>query len=141
MNHPQPKATFFQVKDNAIKIGTICKLVQEAMKKEKKIIIHVPNEEAAKYIDALLWKTPEESFLPHVIANKPTKEWVVITETGLNLNEAPLLLNLRPSSPSIDKFEEIYEFYEIAHPEKVKIAENKMKEYEAKQIAVNMQPD
>ena len=135
INHPQPKVIFFYIQDNASKIHCICDQVQQGSTKGKKILIHVPNEEAAKYVDALLWKMPDTSFLPHVISQKPIKEWIVITHLEQNLNQATLLFNLCPSvSPIFHQFEEIYEFYEESYPEKARAAEQKIEIYEANRI-------
>jgi len=42
-------------------------------------MILVPNIEAAQYVDSLLWKTPTDSFIPHVITQSTSSEWIVIT--------------------------------------------------------------
>ena len=89
------KVTFYRVKNNSAKIQLICRKAQEAFQYERRLLISVPNIEAAHYIDALLWKFPEESFMPHVIAETETQEWIAITsQEKHNINQAPHLLNL-----------------------------------------------
>src|SRR5438067_1828946 len=125
MNPQLPRVIFYTVSDNAGKLLRICKTVQDAMQKEKKLLIFVPNEEAGRYIDALLWRMPEDSFLPHIYSNinKNSKERVIITELDNNLNQASVLLNLKPScSPLLPGLEEIHELYEISAPEKEQAA-------------------
>ena len=63
------KVNFYQVKNNSAKILLICAKAQEAIQHEKRLIIAAPNLEAAEYIDALLWNTPAESFIPHIISD------------------------------------------------------------------------
>jgi DNA polymerase-3 subunit chi len=141
MNPVPTKVIFFQVKDNSAKIRCICAQVKESMEKEKKILIQVPNEEAGHYLDALLWRLPEDSFIPHIQTNvnKQIKEWVVITELETNLNEASFSLNLKPSISLIcHQFEEVYEFYEAFNEQKVQAAEKKMADYREKNINVIM---
>ncbi|MBA3721758.1 MAG: DNA polymerase III subunit chi [Parachlamydiaceae bacterium] len=133
-----PKVIFTHVKDNQTKIGHICQTVYEAINKKKRILILVQNEEAAKYIDSLLWRFPEESFLPHSYANKPTKENIVVTTiNSQNLNQAAILLNLSPSTtPIFNHFEEIHELYDETSPPKVENSKLKIKSYQS--LALNI---
>jgi DNA polymerase-3 subunit chi len=128
------KVIFFPVKDNQAKIQLICFKVQQAINQEKRILITVPTEEAAKYIDSLLWRIPEESFIPHAIAQTPVKEWVAITPHLMhNLNEAHYLLNLCPQiCPIYQHFEEIYELYDETHPQKTEWAQKRLQDYQSK---------
>lgn len=136
MNHPFPKVFFFHIKDNQAKIRCICTQVQDSIEKGKKVLITVPNQEAASYIDLLLWRFPEESFLPHLVMSKPTKEWIAITITDQNVNGATRLLNLCPMiSPLHMQFEEIYELYDETHLQKATISQKKLEEYQSRGIS------
>jgi DNA polymerase-3 subunit chi len=127
------KVFFLHANDNQTKIQLICQCIHEAVIKEKKILIVVSNNEAALYIDALLWRVPEESFLPHRISSSPNQEWVVITTNAtLNLNQADCLFNLDSAiSPIYKQFCEIYELYDKTHPQKAQLAQKKLEEYQA----------
>ncbi len=141
MNHnPLPvRVTFFPVKDNNTKLLLICNKIQETLKQEKRILITVPTEEAAHYIDSLLWRIPEWSFIPHSIIHTSTQEWVAITTVMThNLNGANRLLNLCPQScPIYQQFEEIYEFYDDSHPQKAEQSQKKFIHYQSQGIFVN----
>lgn len=139
MKMQSPKVIFFRVKDNQAKVVRICHLVQELVDKDKKILITVPNEEAAKFIDTLLWRTPEESFLPHAIVSGPSNELVAITSiTTQNFNNAHCLLNLCGElNPIFQQFEEVYELYDETHPQKIQQSQTKVQEYKSKGIQIS----
>lgn len=81
--------------------------------KKKKILITVPSEAAAEYIDDFLWKQPKESFLPHTYSKNNEGSEVVITTEQKNINQANLLINLCPGQSSIlDQFETVYELWD-----------------------------
>jgi DNA polymerase-3 subunit chi len=133
-----PTITFFRVRDPKTKIRIICQQVEEAFKQERRILIATPNEEAAKYIDRLLWRVPEESFLPHQIEKGPNQSWIAITTTDThNWNQASILLNLCAEiSPIYDQFEAIHELLDETHPEKYQQSQKKWAEYESKKLQV-----
>jgi DNA polymerase III subunit chi len=130
---------FFTVKDNSGKVQWICQKVQEAMQNEKRLLITVPSEEAASYLDTLLWKTPEESFVPHIISRSPNSEWVVISTLSThNLNQAQYLINLSlPPSPIYHHFEKIFELYDLTHPQKQQASDEKLAYYQSKGIKIS----
>lgn len=137
MSMKPTKVVFLRVKENTSKLQFIYSKVHETVKLNKRIIIFVPNEEAAKYIDSLLWRMPEESLLPHAVVHGPSKEWVAITLTQQNVNQAHRMLNLCPaSSPLYQQFEEVYEIYDETQPQKRELSQKKLEEYQAKKAWV-----
>ena len=135
---PFPKVTFCRVKDNGAKIHLICTKAKESYQLEKRLLIAVPSFEAAQYVETLLWRFPEESFMPHVIADTKTKEWIAITmQDKENINQAPRLLNLCPAfTPLSHLVEEVYELYDETHPQKMKLSEERMQQYESKGFTI-----
>lgn len=133
------KITFYQVKDNAAKIHLICTKAQEAFKQEKRLLITVPNFLAAQYIESLLWRIPSDSFMPHVVADTPTSEWIAITMQDLqNINQAPRLLNLCPTPSALyQQVSEVYELYDETHPEKAELSKQRLQFYQSKGLSVN----
>lgn len=128
------KVFFYRVKDNGAKIKLISTKAHEAFQTEKRLLIAVPSFEAAQYVDSLLWRTPEESFLPHVISDTKTKEWIAITmQDKENINQSSRLLNLTSSVSSLAyTIEEIFELYDETHPQKKELSEKRVIEYQAK---------
>lgn len=94
--------------------------------------------EAAQYIDALLWRLPEESFIPHVIANTSTLEWIAITtQEQHNINQASRLLNLCPAASALyQQVEEIYDLFDESHPQKIELSQQRLRFYQAKGLIV-----
>ncbi|CUI16461.1 Conserved hypothetical protein [Candidatus Protochlamydia naegleriophila] len=131
MKQSIPKIIFYRVKDNQAKIRFICTKAQEALNQEKRLLILVPNPEAGHYIDTLLWRQPEEDFLPHVFTQSSTMEWIAITtQEGANLNQADLLLNLCSHSvQTYQPYHEIYELYDETHPQKLESSKQRLKDY------------
>lgn len=125
------KIHFFPIKKNQEKLQIIANQVQDNFNKEKKLLIHVPNEAAAKFVDELLWKTPADSFIPHSIVNAASSEFICISENHLqNLNQASCLINLCiDASPIYHKFEEIIEFFDETTPDKLHQSKKKVQDY------------
>lgn len=129
------------MKDNSAKIHLICTKAQEAFKQEKRLLITVPNFLAAQYIESLLWRTPSDSFMPHVVADTPTTEWIAITmQDQLNVNQASRLLNLCPTPSALyQQVNEIFELYDETHPEKVELSKQRLQFYQSKGLVVKME--
>jgi len=128
------------VKDNTTKIRLICDRAQAAFKLEKRLLIVVPNFQAAEYVDTLLWKMPSESFLPHTIVDTSTIEWIAITmQENFNVNQAVHLLNLSPAPSALtQQVEEIFELFDETSPEKTKLSQEKLKGYQSMGLTVDL---
>lgn len=121
-----PNVIFLSVKDNASKIARICETVHHHFELKEHLLILVPSEEAAKYIDQLLWRFPEESFLPHSYTNKASKDLVTITTQLKNLNESSILFNLCPEVSLISQeFKKIYDLFDETHPQKLQLSQQR----------------
>lgn len=129
------------MKDNAAKIHLICTKVQEAFKQEKRLLITVPNFQAAQYIETLLWRVPPESFMPHVVADTATSEWIAITmQDQQNINQAARLLNLCPGAPLLfQQVEELYDLYDETHPQKIELSQQRLQFYQSKGLLIKME--
>lgn len=135
------KVTFYRVKDNSSKIQFICRKSQEAFHDEKRLIIVVPNDQAAQYVDALLWKIPEESFIPHRISDKPSKDWIAISLYGApNFNEASRAINLSPQPLLFtDHLEDIFELFDESDPQKKELSEKRFSDYQRIKLLARME--
>lgn len=124
-----PKVTFYSIRDNRDKIRLVSDKSIHAYRDAKRLLISVPNLQSAHYIDTLLWSTPPDSFLPHIVSDMPTTEWIAITlQNEINVNESPRVLNLSPR-PCFLPVEEIYEIFDESHPDKTLLSENKIRLY------------
>lgn len=120
---------FMKVSDNASKLQRLSSIIHQHSKNDK-ILIAVPSNEAALYIDQLLWKLPEESFLPHAVVNFPTKERIAITTSPSNINQAAILINLMPNlHPNPGPVSLIYELLDSTSKEKEAVSLQKKAAY------------
>lgn len=122
----------FRVKDNANKLSVICSKINECYVNGNRILITVPNIEASRYVDQLLWKQPEEAFLPHCISDSPTNDRIVITVKNENLNVANVLFNLCPEIiPLWHTFDIVLDLYDETHPSKIAQSDLRKAAYES----------
>lgn len=121
---------FLTVKSQSAKLQALISVARHCFSSKTPVIYSVASEEAAVYLDELLWKFPSESFLPHAIITKPARELIAIT-TGLeNFNQASVLFNLRPEShPCVTAFPFVYELFDETHPIKFAQAEARKEAY------------
>jgi DNA polymerase III subunit chi len=135
-----PVIIFLSVANNATKLEKICSTVYQHYEQKERVLITVPSQEAALYIDQLLWRSPEESFLPHLITETPSEEPVVITTVLRNLNQAKILLNLCPEASGIaSEFSRVYELLDLTHPSKEKLSRERQAAYRAQTYFIETQ--
>ncbi len=117
----KPSVTFWQVMDSKQKVGCVCQLVHLHFHQAQRQIITVPNQQAAEYLDRMLWHYPKESFVPHAITTAPLAAAVVITTAQANLNEAQVLINLcagvSPVSHTVGLVHELWDKTDAAKEE------------------------
>lgn len=124
------KIYFLRVNDTATKLNGICHIIQTHFERKEAILIAVPSQDAAVYIDQLLWRQPEECFIPHSIVKASTKELVAITTADVNCNNAKVMLNLRSDIPNChDAFDKIYDLLDLTHPAKEQLSRNRLSAY------------
>jgi DNA polymerase-3 subunit chi len=130
-NAQQPELIFLRVTDNQTKLRRIASTVQQHFVKGERILIIVPNNKAASFVDEFLWKIPEESFLPHSPLPCGSNERVVITEDDKNPNRATIAINLCPEPiKRCAQFERIYELFDQTEQGKEGLSKQKILEYE-----------
>ncbi len=126
-----PEIHFLRVTDTTTKLNRIVNTVSEHYLSGERVVIFVPNEQAATYIDELLWRMPQDSFLPHAIAESGTEESVAITRSERNVNRAKIALNLSPGlCKELESFEKVYELSDQTDPKKAKQSQEKLLGYQ-----------
>lgn len=126
---------FLHVKTNQEKVSRLCQTVQRSFDTKERLLIAVPQHEVAQYLDTLLWRFPQESFLPHRISEQPCDDWVVITTSSENLNQAKTLINLLPSiHPSYAHYALLYEIFDETDPLKKEASEKKVAFYKNQRL-------
>lgn len=132
MNPNNTRVIFYQVRDAAAKLKFICEMAQTHFEKQEPFLILVEDAKAQEFVDELLWKFPETSFLPHVVCDETTKDFVAITKTKNNVNQARVAFNLCPTPLLIDTpFRIIYEFEDLTNPSKSKLSSLRFDAYKA----------
>lgn len=107
----RPHIIFFHVRENSKKLSKIVEIAQNHFEKGDKLQIIASDQKALEFVNQLLWKVPEESFLPHVISQIPVKDPIVLTKSRENLNQAKYLFNLCPTPLLFESpYKKIYEF-------------------------------
>lgn len=129
------KVIFLRVQDNTAKLQKIREMSQKHFLAKENMMIAVPSNEAAAYIDQLLWRLPEESFLPHAIVNGITEEKIALATSTQNVNKAKVILNLRNEAiENTDDFAVVYELLDLTHPDKERASRQRQAAYQAKNI-------
>ncbi|MDR3624897.1 MAG: DNA polymerase III subunit chi [Chlamydiales bacterium] len=122
---------FTTVTTNANKLTAVCNIAKTCFTKKEKLLILVQDQKAAEFIDELLWRIPEESFLPHCISDSECNEPVVITTFPKNVNQASILLNLSSKTNNLaDPFQIIYELMDMTSKERHALSQEKLKIYQ-----------
>lgn len=124
------RVIFFQVRDNASKLRRIAETAQSHFEKKDPFLIFVEDEKSQQFVDELLWKIPESSFLPHQALDEPSSELILITKTKTNLNNARIAFNLCPTPLLIEgPFRIIYEFEDMTNPNKMNLSTHRFDAY------------
>lgn len=103
--------------------------------KKEKLLLFVEDEKAQKFVDELLWKFPATSFLPHVISDSETEEWIVISRTKQNLNGAKNAFNLC-STPLLLPFRLIYDFEDLTASNKQTLSNLRFDAYKQNHFSI-----
>lgn len=131
MNEELKKVYFLRVVNTTSKLNGICQTTHKHFRKKEAVLIAVPSQEAAMYIDQLLWRLPVDSFLPHSIANEPIQELVAITTTTINVNQAKIIINLCPDIPkNVTGYSMIYDLLDLTHPTKEQLSLHRQSAYQ-----------
>jgi DNA polymerase IIIc chi subunit len=121
MNTPSSntRVVFFLVRDNSSKLKKIAETALAHFEKKEPFLILVEDERSQQFVDELLWKLPETSFLPHIAADEPTTDRIAICKSKKNVNNARIAFNLCPTPLLIEgPFRIIYEFEDLSAPNK-----------------------
>lgn len=112
-----PSIIFLKVTTNQEKLLSLTTIIQKHFDLSDQILIFTPTDEVARYIDQLIWRLPEESFIPHIISHHACKDRVVITSKKENINKAQVLINLgQDAYATCHEFQTVYELYDQTHP-------------------------
>ncbi len=123
------KVIFLEVHDSSAKLLHLCRIAERHFTAKEPLQILVPDKAALEFVDALLWRLPEESFLPHATSEIPTQELVVITTERAILNSALALFNLATSAFLDHPVKTVYDFDDHSSPEKKQASQHRYLAY------------
>lgn len=129
MKFSETRVVFFQVADPSSKRQRIAETARAHFGKKESLLFFVEDEKAQVFVDELLWKLPEFSFLPHSSSDLPTTERIAITKTKTNVNGAVLAFNLCPTPLLLPGFKLIYDFEDLSAPNKQRLAQIRFNAY------------
>ena len=116
---PMTRVVFFQVRENSVKLKKIVETAQSHFEKKDRLLILVEDARSEQFVDDLLWKMPETSFLPHSASDHAHAEPIAISKSKINPNGAKIAFNLCPTPLLIEgPFRIIYEFEDLTSPSK-----------------------
>lgn len=115
----QPEVYFLQANTAQNKLKRVFDAAKFYFNKEMRVLVLVPNDDAAKFVDDIFWKQNPEDFLPHAVCHGTTGERIAITTKAENINQATVLINLCPHAPAfVSAFATIIELHDKTHPQK-----------------------
>jgi DNA polymerase-3 subunit chi len=140
MTHSEPPLTrvvFFQVQSASAKLARICETASAHFEKKERFLFFVEDAKASIFVDELLWKMPETSFLPHVVSEEETQEWIAITKSKKNVNGARVAFNLCPTPLLVESsFRIIYELEDLTAPNKQKLSSLRFDRYKEARFSI-----
>jgi DNA polymerase IIIc chi subunit len=123
------KVIFISVKDVLSKLRRITEIATEHLEKKEPLLILVPDQAALEFVDELLWKLPEDGFLPH-----PSSLLQIATEP----HDAAALFNLKPSAfLGKNSFKTIYELEDYTSSERLQLSKQRYAAYKAAEYPIS----
>src|SRR3990167_9184306 len=120
---PLTRAVFFQVREPKAKLACLAETAAAKFERKEHLLILVEDEKAMQYVDELLWKSPETSFLPHIATDELTTELIAITRSKKNVNLSRIAFNLCSTPLLIEgPFRIIYDFEDLTSPSKQQLS-------------------
>ncbi|MGD9953081.1 MAG: DNA polymerase III subunit chi [Burkholderiales bacterium] len=96
----------------ADKLQVACRLAGKALAQGKRLLVYVPEPDAAQRLDRMLWTWPATGFVPHCAAHDPlaAETPVLIAGDADGVRDAEVLLNLsHDTPPAFERFERLLE--------------------------------
>jgi len=124
------RVIFYTVKNAEEKVRYLLVPVLYHFNRSEKIKIVVPDQKTRDFIDTLLWKHPEEGFLPHCTSLPAPFEDGVYISLQKEVQGYPFVFNLSPDPyhPS-GTCNTLYELEDISTPGKKAVFEKKFAFY------------
>jgi DNA polymerase IIIc chi subunit len=130
------RIVFFQVADALSKCKRISETARSHFEKKETLLFFVEDDKALQFVDELLWKFPETSFLPHTASDQKTADRIAVTKTKTNVNDASFAFNLCPTPLLLPFFKIIYEFEDLSAPNKKSLSNLRYNAYKQAKMPI-----
>jgi DNA polymerase III subunit chi len=114
------------------KILILAQLAAKSFQEKEPLLIIAQDENAINYVDALLWREPAESFVPHLISHIPCSALIALSTVKENLNQAKCAINLAQEPLFCEGIKTLYEFDEQVNGPKRSFLEARYQAYREK---------
>lgn len=135
MTHPQ--IIFIPVASAQQKIEAIHKCRVDCFQRKETLLFIAPDRPAAEFLDHLLWKQPEETFIPHSLLEKSSDASIGITWHPINLNNAITIFNLSSTPLLSTKCKRIYELEDLSSLEKKALYQKRYQAYREENFPIS----
>lgn len=127
------KVEFLRASTPKDKLTLITSTLERLLLEGKRAQVLAPNEASVTFLDDHLWAYKPESFLPHAIANAPSRTPIALTTLLTNFNQADALISLLPTplpQECAQHFPLIFELLDETSPEKKALSKLKEQAWE-----------
>jgi DNA polymerase IIIc chi subunit len=136
MATPETRVILFQVRDALSKRSRLIETAQAQFAQKERLLILVEDDKALTYVDELLWKLPEESFLPHAIQETECQDWIALSKGKKNVNSARVAFNLCPTPLLLEGFRLIFDFEDLSSPNKKMFSQLRFDAYKQARFSI-----
>lgn len=109
-------------------------LLGKALSNDKKVLLYGQDLTQLKQLDAALWESPADSFLPHGLDTDDDPEFqpILLTNKEENLNEAEFIFAINGASRDFcTQFERCFDIFDGNNPDEVNKARGRWKDFSA----------
>ncbi|MCL2076573.1 MAG: DNA polymerase III subunit chi [Betaproteobacteria bacterium] len=127
------------------RVEASCSLLMDAFAAGKMMVVFIPDQKRAEYMDRILWTQPSTGFLPHCSADSPLATETPVLFAGqaaslLNLPDSTPLFNLAEETPdevirAFARFSSLIEVVGLEHAERER-ARERVRSYKAAGFSV-----
>jgi DNA polymerase III subunit chi len=137
MTIKQPEIHFLTVTQPQTKLLKLCAVAQDHFDKKQPLAFVVADPETARFVDELLWRLPQDSFLPHTVGSDRAAIITILTALPTD-PPFPALFNLLPTplDPK-DLFHTIYEWDDQTSPAKQTLSKQRYQSYKEKGLTIS----
>jgi DNA polymerase-3 subunit chi len=129
------KIVFVQVKNTAVKLLKIHEIAASYFQKQDPLLILVHDAAALEFLDTLLWRYPEEGFLPHGTSSQD----VIMLSTTVNPLAKTVLNLCQTPVPLQEGLQLIYELEDDSSLHKKQASEARYQAYRQAGCAISSQ--